>query len=121
MKRNADLTAPWYLRGLLVFAIVFLFASLLTGCGRFRGRDAKTPATPHAVTLSWTASTSPVAGYNVYRASPIAGPVVKLSTRPVAANQFIDTTVEAGHIYSYFVTSVDSKGVESRPSDAVLA
>jgi hypothetical protein len=116
MKRNANLVAPWHSRGLLAFAIVFL----LTGCGRFRSRDAET-RTPHSVTLSWTSSTSPVVGYNVYRASPAGRPVVKLSARPVAANQFIDTTVEAGHTYFYFVTSVDSKGAESGPSARVFA
>jgi len=117
MKRNANLEVPWHFRGLLAFALVFL----LTGCGRFRSRDAEARSNLHSVTLSWTPGTSPVAGYNVYRASPAGGPVVKLSARPVAANQFIDTTVEAGHTYSYFVTSVDSKGVESPPSLFVFA
>ena len=44
-----------------------------------------------------------------------------LSARPVAANQFIDATAEAGHTYFYYVTSVDSKGLESVASNLVLA
>lgn len=117
MKRTANIEIPWHFRGLLAFAFVFL----LTGCGRFHGRDAEVGSNLHSVTLAWTPSVSPVPGYNVYRMSPAGGPVVKLSTRPVAANHFTDTTVEAGHAYSYFVTSVDSKGVESGPSVPVYA
>jgi hypothetical protein len=112
MRRNANLAVPWLFGGLLALAIVFL----LTGCGRFSGRGFQTPSIPHSVTLSWIPSTSPVAGYNVYRASPPGGPAVKITGRPVGGNKFVDTNVEVGHTYSYVVTAVDSKGMESRPT-----
>jgi fibronectin type 3 domain-containing protein len=71
---------------------------------------------PHSVTVSWKPGKSPVAGYNVYRVMPPGGPI-KLSPAIVTDTQFTDRTVAAGNTYLYFVTTVDSKGVESRPSD----
>jgi hypothetical protein len=38
----------------------------------------------HEVTLSWTASTSVVIGYNVYRSTVSGGPYTELTTTPVA-------------------------------------
>ena len=92
--------------------------SLLAGCGKLR--SWYTPAqketdNPHSVTITWTASKSPVAGYNVYRLST-SGTPVKLTNGIVLGTQYTDRTVEAGHTYSYYVTSVDSKGIESNPS-----
>ena len=75
---------------------------------------------PHSVTIIWTASSTPVAGYNVYRSSP-PNPPVKLTEKVVPGTQYTDTTVEAGYTYVYSVTSVDSKGLESRPSENITA
>jgi fibronectin type 3 domain-containing protein len=69
----------------------------------------------HSVTIGWTASTSPVAGYNVYRAAPPGAPV-KLTIRLVSGTQYTDRNVEAGHTYTYSVTSVNFSGLESSPS-----
>jgi hypothetical protein len=99
---------------LLLFA-AFLF---LAACGKNQDGDTQSPAepvNPHSVTIDWTASKSPVAGYNVYRASPPDAPV-KLTVRIISETQFIDRTVEAGHTYSYSVTAIDFKGRESKPS-----
>jgi len=76
------------------------------------------PNEPHSVTITWVASKSPVAGYNVYRDFQYAGPV-KLTPQPIPGTQYTDTTVLRGRIYSYFVTSVDSKGLESVPSERI--
>ena len=51
----------------------------------------------------------------MYRTSPPGGPV-KLTPKIISATQYTDRTVEAGHTYIYFVTSVDSRGMESSPS-----
>ena len=51
----------------------------------------------------------------MYRESPPSA-AVKLTTGLVSGTQYTDKTVEAGHTYLYYVTSVDSKGVESKPS-----
>src|ERR1035437_5087257 len=139
MRRNAIPTAPGHLRGgagstfcaarpgligtcrplkrRLAFAIVLLLA----GCGRPHSAALEVRHNPHSVTLSWVASTSPVAGYNVYRSFPPGAPFMKLTPQPVAGTQYIDTTAEAGNTYTYYVTSVDSKGVESRPSGKTVA
>jgi hypothetical protein len=104
------------LSGFCLISIVGL--SLLAGCGKLRNwypHAQKKPDNPHSVTIGWTASPAPVAGYNVYRASPPNGPI-KLTVRIVSALQYTDKTVEAGHTYSYYVTSVDYKGIESDPS-----
>jgi hypothetical protein len=75
----------------------------------------------HSVTLSWTASTSTVSGYNVYRSSVSGGPYTKLNSTPVAATTYVDTAVQASQTYYYVVTSVDSTGVESAYSAEVSA
>jgi fibronectin type 3 domain-containing protein len=104
------------MRGFCLFSFVALL--LLAGCGRkFIGEPQApaVPASPHSVTINWTVSKSPVAGYNVYRASPPTAPV-KLTVKIVSENQYTDRTVEAGQTYSYAVTAVDFKGRESKPS-----
>jgi fibronectin type 3 domain-containing protein len=70
------------------------------------------------VTISWTAVDTPVAGYYVYRSSG-SGRAVNLTSRAFYGTQFMDTAVEPGQTYSYYVTSVNYKGIESRPSETV--
>lgn len=76
------------------------------------------------VTLSWSASTSSVVGYNVYRGTASGGPYsIKLTTSPVAALTFTDTVVQAGQTYYYVVTAVNASGAESgysNPASAVV-
>jgi hypothetical protein len=98
-----------------VFYSLPLLALLLSsGCGKLRSWYGQ-KENPHSVTIAWTATNPPVAGYNVYRASPPGSPV-KLTLRLVPGTQYTDTTVEAGHTYVYSVTSVDFSGVEGNPS-----
>jgi len=115
MKRNAIPTASGHLHARLVLATVFLLA----GCGKPHSANLEVRHKPHSVTLSWKASTSKVVGYNVYRSYPPGAPFIKLTPQSVPAIQYIDTTVKAGNTYMYYVTSVNSKGVESRPSGQV--
>lgn len=79
------------------------------------------PATQHAATLSWAASASAVAGYNVYRSSVSGGPYTKLDSALVASTTSTDTNVQAGNTYYYVVTSVESSGTESVYSNEVSA
>ena len=107
------------LRGLCLFSFVAL--SLFVGRRELRGGNAQTQKesdNPHSVTITWTASKSQVEGYNVYRESQSRGRV-KLTTNLVSGAQYTDRTVEAGHTYSYYVTSVDFKGMESSPSEKI--
>src|ERR1700730_10926176 len=99
---------------LFVALVFFALAALaLSGCGRMR---AFAHSGQHSVTLSWAASTSPVVGYNVYRAIPPNGSFTKLNSKPIITTHYTDTTVEAGHTYTYRVTAVDEKKMESPTS-----
>ena len=75
----------------------------------------------HSVTLNWTASTSTVSGYNVYRSTVSGGPYAKLNSTLIATTTYTDTAVQSGQTYYYVVTAVDSSGVESVYSTQVSA
>jgi hypothetical protein len=76
-----------------------------------------TQTVAHSVTLNWTASTSSVVGYNVYRSTTSGGPYALITSSPLAGTTFTDTTVQAGVTYYYVVTAVDSSGNESAYSN----
>ena len=67
----------------------------------------------HQATLFWTASSSPVSGYNVYRGGQAGGPYTLLNTGIVTADTFADATVRSGQTYFYVVTAISNSGVES--------
>jgi IPT/TIG domain len=69
--------------------------------------------TQHQATLFWTASSSPVIGYNVYRGVQAGGPYTLLNTGTVTADTFADATVLSGQTYFYVVTALSNSGVES--------
>ena len=75
----------------------------------------------HSATLNWTASTSAVAGYNIYRSNSAAGPYTKLNSSPVNGTSFSDNAVWAGQTYYYVTTAVDSNGNESVYSNQAIA
>jgi Abnormal spindle-like microcephaly-assoc'd, ASPM-SPD-2-Hydin len=71
------------------------------------------------IALNWDApssSSDPIAGYNVYRA--VSGSssysVVKSGN---SQTSFTDSTIKSGTTYQYYVTSLDSTGAESTPSN----
>jgi len=73
---------------------------------------------PMAVSLSWSApSGSSLAGYNIYRANANSSSFQKLNTAVNTVETFIDSSVQASSTYEYYVTSVDSSGLESTPSN----
>jgi Ig-like domain-containing protein/immunoglobulin I-set domain protein/ASPM-SPD-2-Hydin domain-containing protein/uncharacterized protein DUF1573 len=75
----------------------------------------------HTATLSWTASTSTVIGYNVYRGTVSGGPYTLVNSSVVAGTQYVDSSVLAGQTYYYVATSVASGNVESTYSNQVIA
>jgi hypothetical protein len=77
--------------------------------------------TPHTVALTWTASTSTVSGYNVYRGTTSNGPYTKLNTSLVTTEQYTDSTVVSGQTYYYVATAVNSDNVESVDSNQATA
>jgi fibronectin type 3 domain-containing protein len=79
-------------------------------------------AAAHSVALSWTASSSGVSGYNVYRGTTANGPYpTKLNGSLVTAVGYSDSTVTDGTTYYYVVTAVDSSNVESVDSNQATA
>jgi len=75
----------------------------------------------HSVVLTWTASTSTVAGYNMYRSTVSGGSYTRVNSAVVAATTFTDSAVQGGQTYYYVATAVDSSGVESVFSSEVSA
>jgi hypothetical protein len=72
----------------------------------------------YSVDLSWKASTSSVAGYNVYRGSAV-GEYSKINSQLDATTNYTDKTVVPGNTYYYAATSVNSAGEESSYSTAI--
>jgi hypothetical protein len=73
----------------------------------------------YSVSLSWTASTSSVAGYNIYRGTT-AGQYTKLNSSLNSSTAYTDNTVASGVTYYYAATAVSSSGQESGYSSPAL-
>jgi uncharacterized protein YjdB len=80
-----------------------------------------TPDPPHWVGLAWTASTSPVVGYNAYRSTTSGGPYTKLNSSLISGTSYDDQTVQSGTTYYYVTTAVNSLGLESVYSNEAAA
>jgi hypothetical protein len=70
-------------------------------------------AQAHSVSLSWTASTSSVIGYNVYSSNVSGGPYVKLNSTPTTATTYADSLVQSAQTYYFVTTAMGSNNVES--------
>ena len=75
----------------------------------------------HSVDLSWSASTSSISGYDVYRGTVSGGPYTKLNSSPQAGTSYVDSAVQSGSTYYYVVTAVSSSGTESSYSNQATA
>jgi hypothetical protein len=74
-----------------------------------------------SVTLNWTASTSTVSGYNLYRSTTSGSGYTRINSGLIAGLTYQDTTVQSGTTYYYVSTSVDSSGDESAYSNQAKA
>jgi hypothetical protein len=88
-------------------------AESITGTG--------TAAPQPQVNLSWTESSSSVAGYNIYRSGISGGPYAKLNPSVDPNNSYTDNSVQAGQTYYYVTTSVGADGMESAYSNQASA
>jgi len=75
----------------------------------------------HSVSLTWSASTSTVAGYNIYRSTVSGSGYTKINSSFVTILTYTDSTVLSGTTYFYVTTAVDSAGTESTYSNQVSA
>jgi hypothetical protein len=76
----------------------------------------------HQVDLSWDApggSPVPIEGYNIYRSTGGSSTYQLLNSSIDAQTTYVDSTVQSGLVYNYYVESVDSLGVQSVPSNQV--
>ncbi len=80
-----------------------------------------TAAATHSVALSWNASTSPVAGYNVYRSVVSGSQYARVNLGLISGSQFTDAGLQSGSTYYYVSTAVDAIGNESAVSNQVTA
>ena len=78
-------------------------------------------ALTHSVGLTWAESSSGVVGYYVYSSTQASGPPAKLNSTPVSTAAYTDNTVQSGQTYYYWVTAVNSNGVESAYSNDASA
>ena len=81
----------------------------------------RSTGTAHTVKLKWQASSSQVAGYNVYRSATPARNYVRINSSPVPGTTFTDNTVESGLTYYYMTRAVDALGRESVNSNEASA
>jgi fibronectin type 3 domain-containing protein/regulation of enolase protein 1 (concanavalin A-like superfamily) len=79
--------------------------------------------TTDAVTLAWSAvADATLKGYNVYRNSTSGGTYTLLTSNPITATSYTDTSATPGLTYYYEVTAVDaSSGLSSVPATANAA
>jgi len=75
----------------------------------------------HDVNLSWSPSSSAVAGYNVYRGTQATGPFTRINSTLDTATVYTDNSVASGHTYYYATTAANSSGVESGYSNLAQA
>ncbi len=86
------------------------------------GNGTSPQAAAYSVLLNWSAGTSQVVGYNVYRSSVSGGPYTKLNATVDPYASYTDSGLTTGTDY-YVVTSVEVNGIESAYSnqtDAVI-
>jgi hypothetical protein len=75
----------------------------------------------HKVTLTWKASSSQVAGYNLYRSTSTGGNYIKINSLLVRGITYTDNTVDGGTTYYYVTRAVDAQGKESVNSNEITA
>jgi len=78
----------------------------------------------YQVDLSWyapTGSTDLVAGYNIYRTTGSGSSYQLLNSSIDTQTTYLDSTVQSGTAYTYYVESVDASGTQSVPSSPTSA
>jgi hypothetical protein len=78
-------------------------------------------AASQQVVLSWHASTSKVAGYNVYRSGHPGGPYAKINSAVDPGTIYTDRSVTPGRTYYYVIAAVNSSGRQSKYSNQAEA
>ncbi|MGA8306309.1 MAG: choice-of-anchor D domain-containing protein [Candidatus Acidiferrales bacterium] len=97
-------------------------AGLTTTSVALSGSGTAQTSSPHSVSLSWVASTSPsVEGYYVERGTTSGGPYSILNSSPETGTSYVDATVQGGKGYFYVIVAINNGGEQSKPSQQVSA
>jgi hypothetical protein len=76
----------------------------------------------HQVELNWNPpsnSSDPIVAFNIYRALSGSSSFARLNSTPDQSASYTDGSVQSGTAYDYKVTSLDSAGLESAPSNKI--
>jgi hypothetical protein len=76
----------------------------------------------YLVNLNWDPPSNapdPVAGYDIFRSTGGSSSYQLLNSTPNSETIYVDSSVQSGTTYSYYVTSVDSSDAQSGPSNTV--
>lgn len=73
----------------------------------------------HSVSISWTASTDAVDGYNVYKGSAAGAETVKVNAALITTDSFVDANASLGT--SFYAVKSSLGGVESLLSNSIEA
>ncbi len=95
--------------------------SVTVNAANVTGVNFTASAQVHSVLLTWNASASSVAGYNVYRSTISNSGFTKVSSSLVNGLTYTDAAVQAATTYFYVTTAVDSNGNESADSNQASA
>jgi hypothetical protein len=93
----------------------------VTSPGVITATGAGTSLKQHTVGLTWSPSSSAVAGYNVYRGTTTGGPYTKINGSAIVTTSYSDTTVASGKTYFYVTSAVNSSSIESAKSNEAKA
>ena len=77
-------------------------------------------AKTYSVDLTWqqpSTTSPPITGYYIYRAASTGASYQLLNASLDTSQSYTDSGVESGATYTYYVTSVDSSGLQSTPSN----
>lgn len=111
-----------YMRTNLKTAAWALMAALAVLAAGSAGYRLSQRSAPHSVTLRWQAAPAAKGSaplrYNIYR-SVDGGQTYPCIARKVEKTSYLDLTVESGKTYTYVVTSLDGKGLESVRSEPI--
>jgi predicted phage tail protein len=80
----------------------------------------QTASAAYQVDLNWaapTGSSTTITGYNIYRSQSGSSSYQILNSGTDSQTAYIDSGIQSGSTYQYYVTSVDSIGAESVPSN----
>jgi hypothetical protein len=99
--------------GVVILAMLLSAQWFIVTNGQARFFQLLASMQPHRTVLTWQASRSPVAGYNVYRREAPGANFLKVNSSLVQGLTYTDGSVENGKIYYYVTRSVDSQGSES--------